>query len=66
MIAGDLIRVSSPQSTGFTIGDIGLIVKVEQISKDIMIYWVCLGNYNGYAPFWEGEIELLETENETG
>jgi hypothetical protein len=59
MVVGDLIIVTNPESTGFEKGDVGLLVKIEEINKEIKIYWLLLGNYNGYAPFWEGEIELL-------
>jgi hypothetical protein len=62
---GDLIEVYNAKSTGFKNGEVGLIVKIEQITKEITIYWTLLGNYEGHAPFWAEEIRLLsgrETE----
>ena len=59
MVIGDLIEVIDSQTTGIVDGSIGIVVKVEQITKQITIYWVNLGIYGMHTPFWEQEIRLL-------
>ena len=56
---GDLIEVIDSQTSGIVDGSVGIVVKVEQITKQITIYWVNLGIYGMHTPFWEQEIRLL-------
>ena len=56
---GDLIEVINTATTGINNGDVGIIVKIEQISKEITIYWANMGIYGMSTPFWEQEIRLL-------
>jgi len=56
---GDLVEVISTVTTGINNGDVGLVVKIEQISRHITIYWIMLGIYNMCTPLWEQEIRLL-------
>ena len=56
---GDLVEVISTVTTGINNGDVGLVVKIEQISRHITIYWIMLGIYNICTPLWEQEIRLL-------
>ena len=56
---GDLIEVTDSQTSGIVDGSVGIIVKIEQITKEITIYWVNLGNYGIQTPFWKQEIRLL-------
>ena len=59
MVVGDLVEVISTQTTGVDDGDVGIIIKIEQITKEITIYWVQLGNYGTHTPLWGNEIRLL-------
>ena len=59
MVVGDLVEVVETQTTGIDNGTVGIIVKIEQITKEITIYWVNLGNYGIQSPFWDIEIRLL-------
>ena len=56
---GDLIEIVATQTTGVENGSIGIVSKIEQITKEITIYWVNLGNYGIQSPFWDTEIRLL-------
>ena len=56
---GDLVEIVATQTTGIDNGSVGIIVKIEQITKQITIYWVNLGIYGMHTPFWEQEIRLL-------
>ena len=56
---GDLVEIVATQTTGIDNGSVGIIVKIEQITKQITIYWVNLGNYGIQSPFWDIEIRLL-------
>jgi len=56
---GDLVEITSTVTTGINTGDVGLVVKIEQISRHITIYWIMLGIYNICTPLWEQEIRLL-------
>ena len=56
---GDLVEIVETQTTGIDNGAVGIIVKIEQITKEITIYWVNLGNYGIQSPFWDIEIRLL-------
>ena len=59
MVVGDLVEIVETQTTGIDNGTVGIIVKIEQITKEITIYWVSMGNYGIQSPFWEIEIRLL-------
>ena len=59
MVVGDLVEIVATQTTGIDNGTVGIIVKIEQITKEITIYWVNLGNYGIHSPFWDIEIRLL-------
>ena len=56
---GDLIEVTGSQTSGIVDGSVGIVVKIEQVTKEITIYWANLGNYGIQTPFWEQEIRLL-------
>ena len=59
MVVGDLVEIVATQTTGIANGSVGIVVKIEQVTKDITIYWVNLGSYNIQSPFWDIEIRLL-------
>mgnify|MGYP003125956593 FL=1 len=59
VVVGDLVEIVETQTTGIDNGTVGIIVKIEQITKEITIYWVNLGNYGIQSPFWDIEIRLL-------
>ena len=59
MVVGDLVEIVATQTTGISDGSVGIVVKIEQVTKDITIYWVNLGSYGIQSPFWDEEIRLL-------
>ena len=59
MVVGDLVEIVATQTTGIDNGTVGIVVKIEQVTKDITIYWVNLGSYGIQSPFWDEEIRLL-------
>ena len=59
MVVGDLVEIVATQTTGIANGSVGIVVKIEQVTKDITIYWVNLGSYGIQSPFWDEEIRLL-------
>ena len=63
MVVGDLVEIVETKTTGIENGTVGIIVKIEQITKEITIYWVNLGNYGIQSPFWDIEIRLLSGRN---
>ena len=56
---GDLVEIVATQTTGISDGSVGIVIKIEQVTKDITIYWVNLGSYGIQSPFWGEEIRLL-------
>ena len=56
---GDLVEIVATQTTGIEDGSVGIVAKIEQVTKEITIYWVNLGNYGIQSPFWDEEIRLL-------
>ena len=60
---GDLIEITQTQTTGIEDGSIGIVVKIEKVSKEITIYWVDLGNYGMHTPLWDTEIRLFSGTN---
>ena len=40
---GDLVIVSSPVTTGYDVGEVGLVTSVERMAGSHFIYWVLLG-----------------------
>tara|TARA_B100000035_G_scaffold297611_1_gene290538 strand:- start:414 stop:608 length:195 start_codon:yes stop_codon:yes gene_type:complete len=59
VVVGDLIEVTNSQTTGINDGEVGIITKIEHVSRQVTIYWVDLGNYGMQTPFWDNEIRLL-------
>jgi len=63
MVVGDLIEVVNSKSTGYENGEIGIIVKIDQVTKETTIYWTMLGSRKDYAPFWAEEIKVISGSN---
>tara|TARA_A100001515_G_C4583436_1_gene213702 strand:+ start:1692 stop:1883 length:192 start_codon:yes stop_codon:yes gene_type:complete len=63
VVVGDLVEVIETQTSGIEDGAIGIIVKIEQVSRHITIYWVNLGIYGMHTPLWDTEIRLLSGQN---
>ena len=61
---GDLVEVTETETSGVEDGSIGIVTKIEQITKQITIYWVNLGNYGMCTPLWDSEIRLLSEKIE--
>jgi hypothetical protein len=61
--AGELVISSNSLTSGLIDGQVGLIVKVEMITRDHYIYWVRFSNKNTDSPMWETEIKLLNEKD---
>ena len=55
----DLVIVSSPVTSGYDIGEIGLVTSVERMAGSHFIYWVLFGKEKEEVPMWEVEIKKL-------
>ena len=40
---GDLVVIVCPETTGFTEGEVGLVISVERMNYNNFIYWVLFG-----------------------
>lgn len=56
---GDLVKVVSPQTTGYVEGEIGIITRVERVNVKYYIYWVLFGKESGEVPMWGIEIQKI-------
>ena len=56
---GDLVIVSSPVTTGYDIGEVGLVTSVERMAGSHFIYWVLFGKEKEEVPMWEVEIKKM-------
>jgi hypothetical protein len=58
--AGDLVVACGSQTSGVKNGNIGIVTKVEMISRNYYIYWVRFGKKEVDTPMWEAEIEIFK------
>ena len=56
---GDLVMVSSPVTTGYIVGEVGLVTSVEIMGGSHFIYWVLFGKEKEEIPMWEVEIKKI-------
>ena len=56
---GDLVKVVSPQTTGYTEGEIGIVTRIERVNVKHYIYWVLFGKEKQEAPMWDVEIQKI-------
>ena len=56
---GDLVKVVSPQTTGYTEGEIGIVTRVERVNVKHYIYWVLFGKEVGEVTMWDVEIQKI-------
>jgi len=56
---GDLIKVVSPQTTGYTEGEVGIVTRVERINNTHYVYWVLFGKEIDEVPMWDIEIQKI-------
>jgi len=56
---GDLVKVVSPQTTGYKIGEIGIVIRAERINETHWLYWVLFGKEKQEVPMWDIEIKKI-------
>jgi len=56
---GDLVKVVSPQTTGYSVGEIGIVTRVERVNVKYYIYWVFFGKETTEVPMWDVEIQKI-------
>jgi predicted AlkP superfamily phosphohydrolase/phosphomutase len=56
---GDLIKVVSPQTTGYTEGEVGIVTRVERVNDRYYVYWVLFGKETDEVPMWDIEIQKI-------
>jgi hypothetical protein len=56
---GDLVKVVSPQTSGYAEGEIGIVTRVERVNVKYYIYWVLFGKEVGEVPMWDVEIQKI-------
>jgi len=57
---GELIVVTEEKSSGIPKGSIGIITKIELITKKDYIFWVIIGGFEPALPLWQEEFEVLD------
>jgi hypothetical protein len=57
---GELVVSSNSLTSGLIDGQVGLVVKVEMITRDHYIYWVRFSKKENDSPMWDTEIKLLD------
>ena len=58
MVIGDLITLTNSQTSGYRNGTTGLIIKIEEVRKDLKLFWIMLPDDNT-VPFWRLEFEVV-------
>ncbi len=61
MVAGDLVTLVGPQTSGYDNGDVGLVVKIEKVGITYVIYWVMMSD-GAEVPFWPSEVRKISEE----
>jgi len=56
---GDLVKVVSPQTTGYIEGEIGIVTRIERVNVKYYIYWVLFGKETDEVPMWDIEIQKI-------
>ena len=56
---GDLVVIVCPETTGFTEGEVGLVISVERMNYNHFIYWGLFGKEKKEVPMWGIEIKKL-------
>jgi hypothetical protein len=56
---GDLVKVVSPQTTGYAEGEIGIVTRIERVNVNHYIYWVLFGKESDEVPMWDVEIQKI-------
>ena len=56
---GDLVKVVSPQTTGYAEGEIGIVTRVERVNVKYYICWVLFGKESDEVPMWDVEIQKI-------
>ena len=56
---GDLVKIVSPQTTGYSEGEIGIVTRVERVNIKYYIYWVLFAKERSEVPMWDVEIEKI-------
>ena len=56
---GDLIKVVSPQTSGYVEGEIGLIIRIERVNVKYHVYWVLFAKHAEEVPMWDIEIQKI-------
>ena len=56
---GDLVVVTQPETSGYAEGEVGIVLSVEKIGIEHLVYWVLFGKNKTSAPMWDVEIKKL-------
>ncbi len=59
MVAGDVVILCESMASGYHDGQIGLVVKVEEIGSTYKIIWVLMPD-NIEVPFWPEELRRID------
>jgi hypothetical protein len=59
MVAGDVVVLTNALASGYHNGQIGLVVKVEQIGITYEICWVLMPD-GEEVPFWPKELKKID------
>lgn len=59
MKVGDLAILCCSQTSGYVDGEVGIIVKIEELGPLFNVYWIVMSDGNE-VPFWDTEFELLD------
>ena len=59
MVAGDVVSLSNSQTSGYSDGMIGLVIKVERVGATYEIIWVLMFD-NNEVPFWPQELRKID------
>ena len=56
---GDLVVVVRPETSGYNEGEIGIVLSVERVGVQHLVYWVLFGKDKSSVPMWDIEIKKL-------
>ena len=56
---GDLVVVVQPETSGYEGGEVGIVLSVETVGVNHLVYWVLFGKHQDSVPMWDVEIKKL-------
>lgn len=58
MVVGDLVILCCSQTSGYLDGEVGILVKIEELGPLFNVYWIVMSD-GKEVPFWDVEFEVL-------